>query len=69
MKMYEWRLELLFKYAGNDLSKWQSAIWSKIQTYDGDWGVITYVDNNRFIMDVHKKDMGASQLGAGYKCL
>ncbi|NMF61144.1 UvrD-helicase domain-containing protein [Pseudanabaena yagii] len=55
--MYEWRLELLFKYAGNDLNKWQNAIWSRIQTYDGDWGIITYVDNNRFIMDVHKKDI------------
>jgi DNA helicase IV len=55
--MYEWRLELLFKYAGNDLSKWQNAILSKIQTYDGGWGIIIYVDNNRFIMDVHKKDI------------
>ena len=55
--MYEWRLELLFKYAGNDLNKWQNAIWSKIQTYDGNWGIITYVDNNRFIMDVHNKDI------------
>jgi DNA helicase-4 len=55
--MYEWRLELLFKYASNDLSKWQNAIWSKIQMYDGNWGTITYVDNNQFIMDVHKKDI------------
>ena len=61
--MYEWRLELLFKYAGNDLSKWQNAIWSKIQTYDGNWGIITHIDNNRLIIDTHKKDIHVSFSG------
>lgn len=56
--MYEWRLELLFKYAGSDLSRWQNTVSSKIKDYNGNWGLISYIEkNNHFITDVHSKDI------------
>lgn len=54
----EWRLDLLFKYAGSNLNRWKNAIGTKIQKYNGDWGVIVHINNNnQFITDVHSEDI------------
>ena len=56
--MHEWRLYLLFKYAGSNLNIWKNAIGTKIQKYNGDWGVIVHINNNnQFITDIHSEDI------------
>ena len=55
--MCEWRLDLLFKYAGNNLTRWRKIVGLPVQNNNGRWGIITYIGGSNIILDVDSKDI------------
>ena len=56
--MYKWRLDLLFKYSGNNLTRWRKIVGSQVQNNDGKWGFVTYISgSSNTILDIDSKDV------------
>ncbi|WP_223807642.1 UvrD-helicase domain-containing protein [Pseudanabaena sp. UWO311] len=56
--MYEWRLEIFFKYAFSDLNKWRKIIGLLVQHNDLKWGVVTRIEgNSNVVINIDDKNI------------
>lgn len=56
--MYEWRLEIFFKYAFSDLNKWRKIVGLLVQHNDLKWGVVTRIEgNSNVVINIDDKNI------------